>query len=196
MGELMFSLAYLPAAERLTVVVMKARNIRTMGFDSKKNLPDPYVKVNIINKDDGKKIKKKKTSTQKATINPVYNEEFSFNLKKDLLDDIMISFTLVHDSLTSREVLGSVSISSSSKGDDYIQWKEMIDGKKAIGWWHNLSSNNTGSESDGGGSGNGNSSSSRTNYSRQSSQSSNWIRKHSSKSSKTAATTNGGSVLT
>lgn len=31
----MFSLAYLPAAERLTIVVMKARNLSRMGIDKK-----------------------------------------------------------------------------------------------------------------------------------------------------------------
>ena len=40
LGELMFSLAYLPAAERLTIVIMKARNLRTLGgLDKKISLP-------------------------------------------------------------------------------------------------------------------------------------------------------------
>lgn len=37
-GDLMFSLAYLPAAERLTIVVIKARNLGGLGPD-KKTLP-------------------------------------------------------------------------------------------------------------------------------------------------------------
>ena len=60
------------------------------------------------------------------------------NLKKEQLDDIVINFIVYHDSLTSREGLGCVSISSSSTGNDYIQWKEMIEGKKSIAWWHGL----------------------------------------------------------
>lgn len=99
--------------------------------------------MSLIGK-DGKKLKKKKTSTQKSTLNPVYNEEIVFtNLKKDQLDDVFISFSVYHDSLTSREPLGTFMISSSSKGNDYIQWKNMIDGKKSIAWWHTLVSNNT-----------------------------------------------------
>jgi hypothetical protein len=31
----MFSLAYLPAAERLTIIVMKARNLSRIGADKK-----------------------------------------------------------------------------------------------------------------------------------------------------------------
>lgn len=43
LGELMFSLSYLPTAERLTLVVVKARNLRGVN-------PSPgdfFVKVNV-----------------------------------------------------------------------------------------------------------------------------------------------------
>lgn len=42
MGELMFSLSYLPTAERLTVVVVKARKLKFEG-----KIGDPFVKVDI-----------------------------------------------------------------------------------------------------------------------------------------------------
>ena len=50
LGELMFSLSYLPTAERLTLVVVKARNLRgTRSPDTKKSgdvIPgDFFVKV-------------------------------------------------------------------------------------------------------------------------------------------------------
>jgi hypothetical protein len=38
----MFSLAYLPTAERLTVVVVKARNLK---FPHERETGDPFVKV-------------------------------------------------------------------------------------------------------------------------------------------------------
>lgn len=40
----MFSLSYLPTAERLTVVIVKARNLR---FQNDKDSGDPFVKVNL-----------------------------------------------------------------------------------------------------------------------------------------------------
>lgn len=43
-GELMFSLSYLPTAERLTVVVVKARNLKFQN-DSP---GDAFVKVGIV----------------------------------------------------------------------------------------------------------------------------------------------------
>ncbi|CAF0721932.1 unnamed protein product [Brachionus calyciflorus] len=146
-GDLMFSLAYLPAAERLTIVVIKARNLQGLGSD-KKLPPDPFIKVSILSK-DGKKIKKKKTSSQKGTTCPTYNEEIVFsNLKKEQLNEIVIQFLIYHDSITNRELLGSVSISSSSRGNEYVQWKDMLDGKKSIAWWHPLNILNTNVDSD------------------------------------------------
>ena len=90
---------------------------------------------------DGKKLKKKKTLTQKASTSPVYNEELVFtHIKKEQLDAVLITFTLFHDSLTSKENLGTISIGPSSTGNELIQWKDMLDGKKSIAWWHALNS--------------------------------------------------------
>jgi Ca2+-dependent lipid-binding protein len=138
----MFSLAYLPTAERLTIVVMKARNLITLGGGSdKKSPPDAYVKVSLVGAKDGKKLKKKKTSTQKSTLNPVFNEEVVFtNLKKEQLGEVVIQFTVFHDSMTSREMLGYFSIGGESRGNAGIQWRDMLNGKKSIAWWHKLES--------------------------------------------------------
>jgi Ca2+-dependent lipid-binding protein len=140
---MMFSLTYLPAAERLTIVVMKARNLATLGGggDKKAHQPDAYVKVSLVGSKDGKKLKKKKTSTQKATLNPVFNEEVVFtNLKKEQLSEVTIQFTVFHDSMTNKEMLGYFSISSESRGNAGVQWRDMLNGKKSIAWWHKLES--------------------------------------------------------
>ena len=102
------------------------------------NQIDTFVKV-ILMSSDGKKIKKKKTLTQKASTSPVFNEEIVFTkLKKEHLENIEIMFTIYHDSLTSRENLGVISIGSTSSGNELTQWKDMLDGKKTIVWWHEL----------------------------------------------------------
>lgn len=139
-GDLMFSLAYLPTAERLTIVVMKARNLIHVGGESSSRVPDSYVKVSLVSKKDpSKKLKKKKTSTQKATLNPVFNEEVVFtHLKKEQLNEILIEFAVYHDSMTSKEMLGCFTISSDSKGNSSVQWRDMLNGKKSIAWWHKL----------------------------------------------------------
>lgn len=44
-GELMFSLSYLPVAERLTVVVVKARNLKLNEDDPNNSQQNIFVKV-------------------------------------------------------------------------------------------------------------------------------------------------------
>lgn len=68
--ELLISLNFLPGAERLTVVVMKAKNL---------DLCEVYVKFYLIQ--NGKRIKKKKTNFSKiASTDHIWNEAFTFNL--------------------------------------------------------------------------------------------------------------------
>lgn len=45
-GELMFSISYLPTAERLTVVIVKARKLKLNDDDSNKIPQNVFVKVN------------------------------------------------------------------------------------------------------------------------------------------------------
>lgn len=45
-GELMFSISYLPTAERLTVVVVKARNLKLNDDEQHNTLNNVFVKVN------------------------------------------------------------------------------------------------------------------------------------------------------
>lgn len=95
LGDLMVSMSYLPSAERLTVVLIKARNLKVV--DVSRNSSDPYVKVSLIQ--NGKKIKKRKSGVYRNTICPVFNEALTFDISKDTLKTCTVEFLVLHDSL-------------------------------------------------------------------------------------------------
>ncbi|XP_010015359.1 PREDICTED: synaptotagmin-12, partial [Nestor notabilis] len=74
-GEILLSLSYLPTAERLTVVVVKAKNL---AWTNGKVTADPFVKVYLLQ--DGRKISKKKTAVKRDDTNPVFNEAMIFSV--------------------------------------------------------------------------------------------------------------------
>ncbi|KAK1135964.1 hypothetical protein K0M31_000535 [Melipona bicolor] len=78
--EVLLSLSYLPSAERLTVQILKARNL--FPPQDKETL-DSFVKVNLLCGE--KRVKKKKTAVRKATTSPVWNEAMSFNVPANYL---------------------------------------------------------------------------------------------------------------
>lgn len=49
---------------------------------------DPYVKVSLMC--EGKRIKKRKTSVKKNTLNPVFNEALVFDVPQENVDDVYL----------------------------------------------------------------------------------------------------------
>nr|XP_002733048.2 PREDICTED: synaptotagmin-10-like [Saccoglossus kowalevskii] len=134
-GDLMFSLAYLPSAERLTVVALKARNLRAV--DDRKMTSDPYVKVSIFYA--GKRLKKKKTSTKHHTVNPVFNEAMVFSVGQEFLKHLYLEFHIMHENrIGQNEVLGRVLLGPDSDGEELAHWNEMTVSSKPIARWHSL----------------------------------------------------------
>ncbi|KAI4874081.1 hypothetical protein NFI96_020782, partial [Prochilodus magdalenae] len=85
LGDLMFSLCYLPTAGRLTITIIKARNLKAMDITG---ASDPYVKVSLMC--DGRRLKKRKTSTKRNTLNPIYNEAIVFDVPPENIDQISL----------------------------------------------------------------------------------------------------------
>ncbi|KAI5733029.1 hypothetical protein M8J76_006806 [Diaphorina citri] len=82
LGELMVSLCYLPKAGRLTVTIIKGRNLKAMDITG---ASDPYVKVYLVC--EGKRIRKKRTSVKKNSLNPFYNEALLFDVPASNVND-------------------------------------------------------------------------------------------------------------
>lgn len=54
---------------------------------------DPYVKVSLMC--EGRRLKKRKTTTKKNTLNPVYNEAIIFDIPPENVDQVSLSIAVM-----------------------------------------------------------------------------------------------------
>ncbi|XP_023330703.1 synaptotagmin-11, partial [Eurytemora carolleeae] len=137
-GEILLSLCYQPAASRVTVVVLKARNLPKMDITG---LSDPYVKIYLLF--NNQRIAKKKTHVKKRTLNPVFNESFVFDLPKseDGLKSVQLEFMLLDwDRVTKNEVIGRLDLGGEGcEGSALHHWEEIQNSpRRQIAEWHKL----------------------------------------------------------
>ncbi|XP_015116872.1 uncharacterized protein LOC107041029 [Diachasma alloeum] len=138
LGELMFSLSYLPTAERLTLVVVKARNLR--GADAVPG--DFFVKVYLLQQ--GKKVHKKKTSCKRGEKSPTFNEAMIFNVPAHALQTIQLRLTVAestNDQLANSkaESIGHVIIGATATGKSLAHWRQMLASlRHPVVMWHPL----------------------------------------------------------
>ncbi|XP_072045594.1 synaptotagmin-5-like [Amphiura filiformis] len=135
LGDLLFSLSYLPSAERLTVVIMQARNLKTMDISGSS---DPYVKVSLLQ--GGKRVKKKKTSVKKVNCNPVWNESLMFNVPSAALKTCSLEFVVIdYDLLGHSDKIGCVLVGPDCDGLGQQHWEDMVEQpRKPVVMWHTL----------------------------------------------------------
>ncbi|KAG7206386.1 hypothetical protein KM043_003750 [Ampulex compressa] len=138
LGELMFSLSYLPTAERLTLVVVKARNLRGVNTAS----GDFFVKVYLLQQ--GKKLHKKKTSVKKGEKSPIFNEAIIFNVPTHSLQNIQLRLTVAEvngeQGTNSKPFsVGHIIVGSTSTGRALAHWRQMLAAlRRPVAMWHPL----------------------------------------------------------
>ncbi|XP_038825809.1 synaptotagmin-9-like [Salvelinus namaycush] len=135
LGDLMFSLCYLPTAGRLTITMIKARNLKAMDITG---ASDPYVKVSLMC--DGRRLKKRKTSTKRNTLNPVYNEAIVFDVPPENIDQIGLMIAVMdYDRVGHNEVIGVCKVGTDAEHLGRDHWNEMLSyPRKPIAHWHPL----------------------------------------------------------
>ncbi|XP_070618788.1 synaptotagmin-9 isoform X1 [Erythrolamprus reginae] len=135
LGELMFSLCYLPTAGRLTITIIKARNLKAMDITG---ASDPYVKVSLMC--EGRRLKKRKTSIKRNTLNPVYNEAIVFDLPPESIDQIHLSIAVMdYDRVGHNEVIGVCQVGNEAETLGRDHWNEMLSyPRKPIARWYPL----------------------------------------------------------
>jgi hypothetical protein len=124
-------------------VILEAKNLRPLTNETK-SYPDVCVKVTLYDR-NGKKLKRKKTSVQRTSDCPTFNEELIFELRREIASEITIEIRLVHESLSYKEQLGSITfgpiINNSIKGSicpENVYWSTILSGESLNAQWHVL----------------------------------------------------------
>ncbi|XP_042894071.1 synaptotagmin 1-like isoform X9 [Penaeus japonicus] len=135
LGDICFSLRYVPTAGKLTVVILEAKNLKKMDVGG---LSDPYVKICLIQ--NGKRLKKKKTSIKKCTLNPYYNESFSFEIPFEQIQKVNLQVTVVdYDRIGTSEPIGRCVLGMNASGTELRHWSDMLASpRRPIAQWHTL----------------------------------------------------------
>ncbi|XP_067933466.1 extended synaptotagmin-2-A-like isoform X3 [Watersipora subatra] len=90
-GKMQITLRYSTTQQRLVVVVHQCSNLRPMKAD-KDVLPNPLVVLTLYS---GRvKVDRKRTKYQKATLNPVFDETFEFELLKPNLENSLVELSI------------------------------------------------------------------------------------------------------
>jgi synaptotagmin-1 len=135
LGDICFSLRYVPTAGKLTVVILEAKNLKKMDVGG---LSDPYVKIALYQ--GTKRLKKKKTTIKKRTLNPYYNESFTFEVPFEQIQKVTLIITVVdYDRIGTSEPIGRVVLGCNSTGTELRHWSDMLaNPRRPIAQWHTL----------------------------------------------------------
>ncbi|XP_025271125.1 synaptotagmin 1 isoform X2 [Camponotus floridanus] len=145
LGDICFSLRYVPTAGKLTVVILEAKNLKKMDVGG---LSDPYVKIALMQ--NGKRLKKKKTSIKKCTLNPYYNESFTFEVPFEQIQKVQLVVTVVdYDRIGTSEPIGKVILGYNASGTELRHWSDMLASpRRPIAQWHTLKDPEDGDKKD------------------------------------------------
>eukprot|EP00064_Thunnus_orientalis_P019296 superscaffoldBa00004765_g19412 len=134
LGDICISLRYVPTAGKLTVNIMEAKNLKKMDVGG---LSDPYVK--IVLQQNGKRIKKKKTTVKKNTLNPYFNESFSFDVPFEQIQKVQVVITVFdYDKLGSNDPIGKTFMGYGATGVGLRHWMSggrASEGAGCIAFW-------------------------------------------------------------
>ncbi|MEQ2227164.1 Arf guanine nucleotide exchange factor syt1 [Ilyodon furcidens] len=135
LGDICLSLRFVPTAGKLTVVVLEAKNLKKMDVGG---LSDPYVKIHLMQ--NGKRLKKKKTTIKKNTLNPYYNESFSFEVPTEQIEKVQVAVTVLdYDKIGKNDAIGKLLLGGNSTGTELRHWSDMLaNPRRPIAQWHSL----------------------------------------------------------
>jgi Ca2+-dependent lipid-binding protein len=134
-GELLLSVCYIPESSRMTVVVIKAKDLPSRDGGS---IPDTYVKLWLVQ--HGNKCDKRKTTVKHQSLTPSFNETFSFNIPKEKIADTqLVAAIMEYELISSNDEIGHCIMGKHARESGQKHWKE-IQAKTGvpISMWHKL----------------------------------------------------------
>ncbi|XP_072227657.1 rabphilin-3A [Leuresthes tenuis] len=139
-GRILISLMYNSQQSRLIVGVVRCAHLAAMDSNG---YSDPFVKI-CLKPDMGKKAKNK-TQIKKKTLNPEFNEEFSYEVKHAELAKKTLDISVWdYDMGKSNDFIGGCHLGIQAKGECLKHWYECLKNKdKNIERWHVLLNDNT-----------------------------------------------------
>jgi len=147
LGDICFSLRYVPTSGKLTIGILECKKLKKMDITG---ASDPYVKIKLLDS-KGKRIgKKKKTTVKMANLNPYYNESFVFVVEENTLNKVNLEVTVLdYDMLGGSDPIGKVVLGKNRKKLEKKHWVEMIENpRRPIIHWHVLKDPEPGDEED------------------------------------------------
>ncbi|KAL2079561.1 hypothetical protein ACEWY4_025305 [Coilia grayii] len=134
-GRILISLMYSTQQGRLIVGVVRCVHLAAMDANG---YSDPFVKI-CLKPDMGKKAKQK-TQIKKKTLNPEFNEEFSYEIKHAELAKKTLDISVWdYDIGKSNDYIGGCQLGITAKGERLKHWYECLKNKdKKIERWHTL----------------------------------------------------------
>eukprot|EP00795_Rhopilema_esculentum_P005079 gene5079-196_t len=135
LGHICIALAYAPNPQLLAVFILACKDLKSTdegGFS------DPYVKFWIVQ--EGKKVKKRKTTVKMRTLNPSYNESFFFEVDFEKIEETSAMFIVCdYDKGEKGEPIGEVLLGSLGTGAQLKHWTQMRRTPgKPVARWHRL----------------------------------------------------------
>uniref|UniRef100_A0A672FKH9 Double C2-like domains, delta n=1 Tax=Salarias fasciatus TaxID=181472 RepID=A0A672FKH9_SALFA len=134
-GRILVSLCYNTEKGCLLVGIIRCAHLAAMDSNG---YSDPFVKI-ILQPDMGKKSKYK-TSVKKKTLNPEFNEEFSYEVSLDQLAKKTLEISVWdYDLGMSNDFIGGVELGINASGQRLRHWFECLKNKgKKVEYWHTL----------------------------------------------------------
>ncbi|CBY31272.1 unnamed protein product [Oikopleura dioica] len=123
-GDICFSLRYVPTAGKLTIVILEAKN-KEFEENGRRRL----------------RLKKKKTTVKKNTLNPYFNESFSFEIPFEQIQKVSVTITVNdYDRMGKNEAIGKLTLGCHASGSEELRhWSDMLASpRRPIAQWHTL----------------------------------------------------------